>query len=116
MGMGVERHLFGLAKMQAKFKDELNMYEIPALYKDNGYKKLKTDFISTSGVGGEYTRYCAFGPQIDNGFGMFYTMNKNNIVINLASKMSEKDEADKFVNNLVLAFNEIKSFIEDFNK
>ncbi len=116
MGMGVERHLFSLAKMQAKFKDELNMYEIPALYKDNGYKKLKTDFISTSSVGGEYTRYCAFGPQIDNGFGMFYTMNKNDIVINLASKMSEKDEADKFVNNLVLAFNEIKSFIENFNK
>lgn len=116
MGMGVERHLFGLAKIQAKFKDELNMPEIPVLYKDKGYKELKTDFISTSGVGGEYTRYCAFGPQIDNGFGMFYTMNKNNIVINLASKMSEKDEADKFINNLVLAFNEIKNFIEDFNK
>lgn len=115
-GHGVERHLFGLAQMQSKFAQELNMQELPDIFKDKGYIELKTDFISTSGVGGKAIRYCAFGPQVEEGVGMFYTMNKDNIVINLSSKVSEKEKADEFVNNLILAFREIRKFIEELKK
>ncbi|WP_158540707.1 choline/carnitine O-acyltransferase [Romboutsia weinsteinii] len=112
-GHGVERHLFGLAQMQAKFGQELDICELPKLFTDKGYKELKTDFISTSAVGGEYIRYCAFGPQTETGFGIFYTICKDKIAINLAAKAEQKSKAEEFVSNLMSAFTEIKDFIED---
>lgn len=116
MGYGVERHLFGLAQMQSKFGKELNIQELPKLYTDKGYKELKTDFISTSAVGGKYLRYSAFGPQTETGFGMFYTINKDEIAINIATKVEQKDKAEEFVSNLMSVFVEIKEFIEEVQR
>lgn len=116
MGHGVERHLFGLAQMQAKFGQELGICELPKLYTDKGYKELKTDFISTSGVGGKYIRHCAFGPQTETGLGMFYTMDKDKIAINLVAKVEQKAKAEEFVSNLMSAFVEMRDFVEEVQR
>lgn len=115
-GLGVERHLFGMAQMQAKFGAELGINEVPALYTDKGYKELKYDFLSTSGVGGKYISHCAFGPQTAEGLGIFYTMGKDQIVINSAARKEQQAKADEFVSNLMSAFVEIKDFVEGFHK
>lgn len=113
-GLGVERHLFGLAQIQARFGSELGINEVPELYTDKGYKELKYDFLSTSGVGGKYISHCAFGPQTIDGLGIFYTMGKDEIVINSAARIEQKDKADEFVNNLMSSFIEIKEFVEEY--
>lgn len=41
-------------------------------------------------------------------------MGKDEIVINSAARIEQKDKADEFVNNLMSSFIEIKEFVEEY--
>ncbi|WP_168583083.1 choline/carnitine O-acyltransferase [Gephyromycinifex aptenodytis] len=67
-GQGVDRHLFGL-RVQA---DGLGLQ--PALFADVAYRRLTTDFLSTSSLGGadQFARY-TFAPTSGEGIGIGYS-------------------------------------------
>lgn len=67
-GHGIDRHLLGL-QLQA---DRLGLQ--PALYADEGYRRLTSDFLSTSSLGGadQFARY-TFAPTSKSGIGIGYS-------------------------------------------
>jgi len=106
-GNGIERHLYGLSKMQQMyFKDEtLNLFD------DASYKKLKSDFISTSGLGSENIRCFGFGPVIEDGFGLGYGIKKHNIALTISTKKSNQYLGERLMQNLHKAFNDIAKIL-----
>jgi carnitine O-acetyltransferase len=73
-GRGVDRHLLGLRRMVEP--DEV----VPALFADPGYATLSRSVLSTSSLrsspGVELT---CFGPVVDEGFGLSYTVHYDSI-------------------------------------
>lgn len=90
---GVERYFFALKDMYVKFKEELNIKELPEFFNDEGYKKLTYSFISTSRIESKYFELCGFGPVVPDGYGFWYNLLADQININLISRKSvnEKD-------------------------
>lgn len=75
-GRGVDRHLLGLRRMVEP--DE----PVPALFADPGYAILSRSVLSTSSLrsspGVELT---CFGPVVDEGFGLSYTVHDDSILV-----------------------------------
>ncbi|WBW97468.1 choline/carnitine O-acyltransferase [Oceanirhabdus sp. W0125-5] len=94
-GYGVERHLYGLLMMYKHFGEELGINEVPAIFKDEAYLKLKHDFISTSGLGAEFIEYFGFGPVVEDGFGVGYSIKNDRISLCVTSKTVNKENAEK---------------------
>ncbi|KAL9116717.1 MAG: hypothetical protein Q9187_006755 [Circinaria calcarea] len=79
-GKGVDRHLFGLKKCLQEGE------ELPALYKDKTYGYSSTWFLSTSQLSSEYFNGYGWSQVVDDGFGIAYMINENNIQFNIVSK------------------------------
>ena len=103
-GLGIERHLFALYKMYEKYGNQLGISSPPKLYDSPGYKQLKHDFISTSGVGFESIRLFGFGPVVDDGYGIGYVIKDDEINVSLSTKIKNKDKGIELLNNLNDAF------------
>jgi len=75
-GRGVDRHLLGLRRMLEP--DE----PVPALFADPAYATLSRSVLSTSSLrsspGVELT---CFGPVVDEGFGLSYTVHDDSIIV-----------------------------------
>lgn len=95
---GPERHLTG---MQAMIKSEV----IPAeqdIFKSDGYKKLKYDVLSTSGLSFEPMEYFGFGPVVEDGYGIGYNLCNSNLKVCTTSFMS-KESTNNLNNELYKA-------------
>lgn len=110
-GLGAERHLFGLQKIQARFGKELDVPELPDLYRDPGYLALRHDFLSTSNMSSPLVHSCAFGPVVEDGYGIFYLLLAERIVINLSSYRRNADSANELVRQLVKALEEMRDIV-----
>lgn len=97
-GEGVDRHLLGL-RVQAG-----RLGRTPAMFEDAGYRRLVTDFLSTSSLGGtaQIARF-AFGPTSEGGIGVGYnplvdedgTVVEYDFVVNYRS--DRDDDIEKFI-------------------
>ncbi|PID15634.1 hypothetical protein CSV63_07605 [Sporosarcina sp. P34] len=108
MGFGVERHLFGLQEILSLFKDELGIEKSPALFSDPGYLKMRHDFISTSNMTHPEVKSCMFGPVVEDGYGIFYVLLKNRLIINYSSFSRNEQDAKLLVKNLDDALIELR--------
>ncbi len=106
-GLGAERHLYGLKQIQRRFGKELGITELPALFHDPGYRTLRHDFLSTSNMSSPLVHSCAFGPVVKDGYGIFYLLLADRIVINLSSYSSNSASAKELVRQLVKALQEM---------
>ena len=107
-GFGVERHLYGLQKIFDMYKEELNMEETPALFVDPGYLTMCHDFISTSNMTSLLVKSCAFGPVVEDGYGIFYVLLKDQLLINLSSYSKNEECAKLLAENMDKTLNELR--------
>lgn len=107
-GLGIERHLYGLKQIQQRFGKELGITELPTLFNDLGYRTLRHSFLSTSNMSSPLVHSCAFGPVVKDGYGIFYLLLADRIVINLSSYSNNSASAKELVQQLVIALKELR--------
>lgn len=83
----------------------------PKLYDSPGYKILKHDFISTSGVGFESISIFGFSPIVEDGYGIGYVINKRKINVSISTKMKNKDKGKELLKNLNDSFLLLESLV-----
>lgn len=113
-GLGVERHMFGLEQVYVNYKDQLGMTSYPAIFSNLGYKTLRTDFLSTSGMAYDNVHARVFGPVVKGGFGIAYILLEHSISLNISCRSSEKAQAKQLSDNMIKALVELKEIAEEF--
>ena len=111
-GFGIERHLFGLEKVFYQYGESLGIKQLPDIFSDIGYRALREDFISTSGMVYDNVRSRIFGPVVKGGFGLAYILLNNSISINISCRMSEEKQAKQLADHLLSACKELKEIAE----
>ena len=100
-GMGIERHMFGLQSIYDRFGAELGINQMPAIFNDPGWLKLRHDTLSTtSNPDPTGVVLSGFGPVVDDGFGICYTIIEDRITITLTSKAAMEKPLETFASNL----------------
>lgn len=94
-GHGVDRHLLGL-RLAA---DRLGLAS--PLHVDDGYRRLSTDFLSTTSIGdrSEILR-CGFAPTSEGGVGFYYSPSSDNLEFTVCFRASAAEQIDELVRNL----------------
>ncbi len=103
-GEGVERYLFALEKMNTLYIKDDKAFEF---FNDESYRKLKYDFISTSNFGAEHIKAFGFANVAYDGYGIGYSVNKDNIALTISSHIDNKEKAEELILNLHKAFENI---------
>lgn len=111
-GFGVERHLYGLEQMYNLFGSDLSLEELPEFFLDEGYKKLRHDFISTSGMAYEDAKYRMFAPVTRDGHGVAYFILEDSISINISSFKDNKVNGNQLMQHMLEALKELKGIAE----
>ncbi|HLR42284.1 MAG TPA: choline/carnitine O-acyltransferase, partial [Pseudogracilibacillus sp.] len=106
-GLGVERHLFGLEQMYHRFKDELGIEALPALFTDEGYKKLGHDSLSTSGMVYRNAIARMFAPTVSDGHGVAYIMTEDVITISISSFRHNEEKGAQLKDEMIKALKEL---------
>lgn len=107
-GEAIERHLYGLLKMQHMFGKELSMDSVPEIFRDKGYKTLKHDFISTSAMGSKYFEVVGFGPVVSDGFGLCYGILDDKIAMCLTYKKdTHSEDGERFADEITKALDDL---------
>eukprot|EP00164_Ancoracysta_twista_P002396 GFYU01003174.1.p1 GENE.GFYU01003174.1~~GFYU01003174.1.p1 ORF type:complete len:660 (-),score=214.07 GFYU01003174.1:117-2096(-) len=75
MGQGVDRHLFALRELAMKENPEV----LPELFTDKAYSVLGENMLSTSTLGSHALMLGGFGPVAQNGYGVAYFTDDDNI-------------------------------------
>lgn len=93
-GLGVERHLFGLQKMTGE--------EVEASYffESEPVKKLTRNFISTTGIPSDLLEAFGFCPVEEDGFGLYYGILDDRIVLTVSSKQELAEEGKQLLQKL----------------
>ncbi len=113
-GMGVERHMFGLQSIYDRFGAELGIDPMPAIFNDPGWLKLRHDTLSTtSNPDPTGVVLSGFGPVVDDGFGVCYTIIEDRITITLTSKAPMEMRLAAFASNLKTALLEMAALFEN---
>lgn len=94
-GAGIDRHLFGL-RVHAK-----RLGLDPAIFFDEGYRRLTSDFLSTTSLGGpeEFLRF-TFAPTVPGGIGIGYSPHENEYDFTLTYDEEARPDIDLFVDAL----------------
>lgn len=111
-GHGVERHMYGLEQMYRLYGADLGIKEIPAIFTDEGFRKMRHDFISTSGMAYDNVKYRAFAPVVEGGFGLAYILFDTSMTINISSRTAEKAQAKALEMHLIKALEELQQIGE----
>lgn len=94
-GSGIDRHLFGLRVMA----DRLGLS--PGLFQDEGYRRLTTDFLSTTSVGGaEQVVRFSFAPTSVGGIGVNYTPFEGGYEFCISHRPRQTERFDEVVASL----------------
>lgn len=107
-GLGIERHLYGLEQMYYRYGEELGIKKLPAIFTDKGYKALRHDFISTSGMPYENAMYRMFAPVTEDGHGLAYFLTDDMISINISSFLHNEINGNLLKNNLIEALQQLR--------
>lgn len=112
-GFGIERHMFGLEQAYLRYGDELGIHEYPAIFQDLGYKTLRTDFLSTSGMAYDNVHSRIFAPVVEGGFGVAYILLAQSISLNISCRVTEKEQARKLSRYICKALDELNKIAEE---
>lgn len=86
-GKGVERHLFGLQQIALNPEEGSNFFSAKAL------NALGEDFISTTGIPYNVLESFSFGPVNKTGFGIYYGILDERVILTISAKRIYKNEA-----------------------
>jgi carnitine O-acetyltransferase len=112
-GMGVERHMFGLQSIYERFGAELGLNQMPAIFNDKGWLKLGHDTLSTtSNPDPTGVVLSGFGPVVDDGFGVCYTIIEDRITITMTSKALMEKPLKMFASNLSRALLDMAALMQ----
>lgn len=92
LGNGVERHLFGLKKIA-----EANAIDTDYFFLSNGMNQLQSNFISTTGIPSELLESFSFAPVNDEGFGLYYGLLEDRIILDISSKKEQAESATELL-------------------
>lgn len=84
-GKGVDRHLYGMFWLAKHRRQKFPNYEIPEIFTDRAYSTFTSSILSTSNCGGVALDLFAFGPVVDNGFGLGYIIKENSVHVNVTN-------------------------------
>jgi carnitine O-acetyltransferase len=99
-GRGIERHMFGLQRIYGRFGVELGINQMPAIFNDPGWLKLRHDTLSTtSNPDSTGVVLSGFGPVVDDGFGICYTITEDRVIITLTSKAVMEKPLESLASN-----------------
>lgn len=90
-GKGLERHLFGLQKMALNPEEGAKFFSAKAL------SLLSEDFISTTGLPYELIESFSFGPVNKEGFGIYYGILDEKVILTLSVKKSYDNNATQLL-------------------
>ncbi|WP_086350358.1 choline/carnitine O-acyltransferase [Candidatus Enterococcus clewellii] len=93
-GLGVERHLFGLQKMVPDSLDAAYFFQSEAI------KKLTRNFLSTTGIPSDLLESFSFCPVDQEGFGLYYGILEDRIVLTISSKKEQREEGKLLIQQL----------------
>lgn len=105
-GQGVERHLFGLQKMILNTEEETNHFLTEAL------SILGDDFISTTGIPYDIIESFSFGPVNKTGFGLYYGILAEEVILTLSTKKAYENEATQLIEELSKALKALTNLLE----
>jgi len=111
MGVGIDRHLYGMNWLAKHNVQRLPNYGIPEIYTDKTYGTMKTDLLSTSNCTGTSSlNMFGFGPVCENGFGLGYIIEDKAFRVTITSF---KGEAQLFANALRETLFDLKKMIDE---
>lgn len=106
-GNGIERHLFGLEQMYELYGTDLGLTEKPHLFASTGYEALKHDVLSTTNISHPLVSHFIFGPVVEDGYGLYYSLLPNSIKINISTKNSHEQKAVLLINTFEKVVNDL---------
>ena len=96
-GQAVERYVYGLQAMYRLYGKELGIFSPPAFFSDPGWKIIKHDALSTSGMAAAGIHSFAFAPVVSDGFGIGYVPGTTSTVITATSFRGSGLKANAFI-------------------
>ena len=106
-GQAIDRHLLGLRLIAKK-----SGQEEPLIFKDSSYKRAMIFNLSTSQVPCQADLSMAFGPAVDNGYGVCYNPKKDHILFSVSSwKTIPEYSVNDFHRELFLALTDMKDIL-----
>lgn len=99
-GNGVNRYLHVVEEIIKDFKEELGIEKTPELFKNDNYKLIHSNRLSTTSFGHENIKYIYFPPVTEKGLGIYYMVGN-----------SEEDKSFMYIT----AFNDYVEMMDEFN-
>ncbi len=112
VGMGVQRHLYGLFMMYQRFGCEHGIVAEPAIFSDKGWRTLCYDTLSTSNAGAGGITLFGFGPVVDDGFGIGYLIDADYIRFTITNRTQNKEQLMQFVSHLSHALTDMAALMQ----
>eukprot|EP01119_Soliformovum_irregulare_P016197 TRINITY_DN4658_c0_g1_i1.p1 TRINITY_DN4658_c0_g1~~TRINITY_DN4658_c0_g1_i1.p1 ORF type:complete len:337 (-),score=84.37 TRINITY_DN4658_c0_g1_i1:6-1016(-) len=105
-GQGVDRLLLGL-----KLIAQENKYPVHPIFEDKGFNISNNWILSTSQVSSPYS-YCGYGPVVEDGFGVCYSIRDNAILSSMCCMKSHKVGIAKFHDTMRQTLSEMEMICE----
>ena len=109
-GEGIERHLFGLNKINQLTQDSPSQSDY--FFQSQGLKALTADFISTTSIPYEIMESFTFAPVNSEGFGLYYGILNERIVLDISVKKANKEAANQLLHNLCTNLERLAALLE----
>lgn len=110
MGQGVERHLFGLSCINqlTQAQPEKANYFLQA----DSLKKMQSDFISSTGIPFPILASFTFGPVNPVGFGLYYSLLSDRIIIDISAKKEQQNAAKELSEKIVKYLEQLAELLD----
>ncbi|MEQ7049920.1 choline/carnitine O-acyltransferase [Paenibacillaceae sp. P-4] len=109
-GEGIERHLFGLNKINQLTQDSPSQSDY--FFQSQGLKALTADFISTTSIPYEIMESFTFAPVNSEGFGLYYGILNERIVLDISVKKANKEAANQLLHSLCTNLERLAALLE----
>ncbi|MDR0267968.1 choline/carnitine O-acyltransferase [Paenibacillus sp.] len=110
LGAGIERHLFGLKRINQLTQASPSQSDY--FFQSQGLKALTEDFISTTSIPYEVMESFTFAPVNSEGFGLYYGILNERIVLDISVKQTNKEAADQLLDRLCTNLERLAALLE----
>lgn len=108
-GEGVDRHLTGMLNIARIRQRSLRGYDIPELYRDPAWSRMRYDTLSTSNCGGYALASFGFGPVVQDGWGLGYIIKDKCLHVHVTSFLPKR--AQQYAEALERSLSEIAELL-----